>query len=384
MSSPLITLKVNSGIHTPGQPYISQRLLDSDAQNEKEDRICEYAPQETATPIIFTDERFVTDLMQKLDSNAVCSPLSIALILSLLQLASGGKARYQIMSALRKDTTIEELQSINSLFNTDIISLANLMIINKAFKINKQFVQEVSTIANIQNVDFTQKAEVVANANAYIEDQTRGLISNVIQPDQIKVNTIMILINSIYFKAKWEKSFNEKMTVDQLFNQTKSIKMMNITNYFPYGENDYCQMLELPYTGREFFMGFILRKNLDADYVLPLMNNCRVKVSIPKFTHRSKIDLIPCMKKLGIIDLFDGASPLPGISNEVKVDGLSHEAVIIVGEDGTEAAAVTVASVKKECLMREPKCEIFNADRTFDYYIRHKSLIIIFKGSFSG
>ena len=231
--------------------------------------------------------------MQELAPNTVCSPLSIVSILSLIQLASSDKARCQITSALRKSTSIEELQSINSLFNTDIISLANLMIINEAFAINKQFVQEVSNIANIQKVDFTQKAKVVDDANAYIKNQTRGLISDVLQLDQIKMNTIMILINSIYFKAKWEKSFNEKMTIDQLFNGTKSIKMMNITNYFPYGENDYCQTLELPYAGGEFSMGFILKKNPDADIVLPSMSNCRVKASIPKFTQRSKIDLIP-------------------------------------------------------------------------------------------
>lgn len=94
MSSPLITPKVDSNIYTPSQSCTLQALFDKDARDEEEGRACvlshdTYISGQLCTPqilfdeenklcdyvpFIFTDEKFITDLMQELSPNTVCSP----------------------------------------------------------------------------------------------------------------------------------------------------------------------------------------------------------------------------------------------------------------------------------------------------------------------
>ena len=53
------------------------------------------------------------------------------------------------------------------------------------------------------------------------------------------------------------------------------------------------------------------------------------------------------------------------------VSAMIHEAVIIVDENGIEAAASTIAIVKMECCIVNPEPKIFYANHSFIYYIKH-------------
>ena len=334
----------------------------------------------------FTDETFVKNLAGALEPNVVFSPLSITFILSVLQLAARGESLKQIVSVLKKEASDQELFFIKNCFNNDIITLCNMMLVNNKSSINKDFVGKVSTIAEIKSIDFSNGKNVANLANNYIETNTRGLIRNVLTEEQIMPSSILVLINCIYFKAQWKRAFEKELITKKFFNNNKEVDMMMITDVFDYGENDYCQVVELPYKNEDFAMGFILKKmpGTDVSKEIPL-NKTRVQVSIPKFTHRSKLDLIPTMQKLGLINIFDAEkSELDLTENTTYVSTLIHEAVVIVDHIGTEAAAVTVADFSIESCFVEPDPVIFNANRTFDYYIKHKSSVIIFSGNYTG
>ena len=47
--------------------------------------------------------------------------------------------------------------------------------------------------------------------NSWIESKTNGLIKNMI--DKLDQNTVMLLINAIYFKGKWNSQFDKENTV---------------------------------------------------------------------------------------------------------------------------------------------------------------------------
>ena len=53
--------------------------------------------------------------------------------------------------------------------------------------------------------------------NAWIEDNTNGLIKKMI--DKLNDNTVMLLINAIYFKGKWKSQFEESKTIQMPFYQ---------------------------------------------------------------------------------------------------------------------------------------------------------------------
>jgi len=232
-------------------------------------------------------------------------------------------------------------------------------------------------------------------ANGFIEKNTNGLIRDVVDASTISPESAMILINTLYFKADWKHKFKASGTHKDTFTTSKgkvTRDIMDQTNKFPYFENDSLQLLEMPHDG-PFSMGFILPKQniANPEFVEELVQNKRTKakvhVRIPKFTQRKRTDLIPILQQLGINDLFTHQARLNDINNEIYVSKMIHEAVVIMDEKGTEAAAVTVSEVRKCCLSFEkPEQAIeFCANHPFVYYIkRQPDNAIIFVGTYDG
>jgi len=68
---------------------------------------------------------------------------------------------------------------------------------------------------------------------------------------------------------------------------------------------------------------------------------------------------------------------------DVVIDKVIHEAVIIVDEVGTEAAAATAVVLKEKCIRKVAPTLEFIANRAFSYYIRDNTEnIVLFQGLF--
>ena len=70
--------------------------------------------------------------------------------------------------------------------------------------------------------------------NFWIESKTNGLIKEMI--DKLNDNTVMLLINAIYFKGKWKSQFDPKNTVQSPFYKpdgaSSDVPMMKQTSEF--------------------------------------------------------------------------------------------------------------------------------------------------------
>jgi serpin B len=107
----------------------------------------------------------------------------------------------------------------------------------------------------------------------------------------------------------------------------------------------------LPYAGEELKMLIFLPKAKDGLPELEqqftdrkfqrwrsLLHEMTIRVSLPRFTMRSRFDLLETLKKMGIKDL----SNFSGISTELPLlTKIVHEGFVDVNEQGTEAAAAT-------------------------------------------
>ena len=339
-----------------------------------------------------SNNAFAVKLYDAADPDSVYSPLSITYILSLLHHGATSNTDAQLTKVLGRRNTLADLLDISNVFNSDIIKLANAVLVNKLMGVDQSYLDMVGKLALVSNEDFGNPLAVVQKANGFIEQNTKGLIKDILKLEHISMDTLMVLINTIYFKTVWENQFDTRFTTKQPFYANKIVDMMTLTKNFAYFEDDDCQMLEMPYKGKEFCMGFILPKiesNMDLAYYFTdshTLYKQEIQVHIPKFTHRKNINLVPLLKTMGLTDLFDPAkSKLDGISKAgAYVSVMIHEAVVIVDEAGTEAAAVTVACVTKEsCSMSKPI--VFNANHSFVYYIKHQpSNTILFVGDYHG
>src|SRR5437870_5296538 len=78
-------------------------------------------------------------LLNFLEKESVCSPLSVLYILSLLHLGAGGSTESQLGCLLGRKNTWEELATVCTAFNNDIIKLANAILVNKSFPVVEEY-----------------------------------------------------------------------------------------------------------------------------------------------------------------------------------------------------------------------------------------------------
>lgn len=337
-------------------------------------------------------------LCDVLERESVHSPLSIAYVLTLLHYAARETTREQLCNLMERENVMADLFDASNVFNSDIVRLANAIIVNKDAPVNEQYLFATKNLALVSNEDFSDVTAIVNKANKFIENGTNGLIKDILKKEMINDQTLMILINTLYFKTVWDKQFKKKNSKKEKFNNGPIVPMMTNTAKYPYLEDEQMQMVELPYKGKQFAMGFVLpRVGVDMavckDYLTrgkEMSSWEKIEVHIPKFTQRKNIDLIPMLKKLGVTHLFDKRSKLDGMLSDPEkfrawVSTMIHEAVVIVDEEGTEAAATTVAVVQYECLSIERDPIVFYANRPFVYYIKHLPTdTLLFVGDYHG
>ena len=350
---------------------------------------CKLNPKQTvpkntidSSNTLIASNKFDWKLFDILDKNTICSPLSIGFMLSVLGLSSSGNIKQQLIGLLGYKSNINNLIKVYNLFNNDTIKLTNVLIVNNGFQIDKSYHDQINQIAmvfhNTININ-----ETVEHINNYIEKTTNGQITTIVQPENINTNTgsALSIINTIYFKASWNKSFDNKYNRFEPFGENTgtdtSVVMMTQTNYFPYYENNQIQVLQMFYKNTDYVMGFILmNKGNFADDLSTIIpdhfTNAMVEVHIPKFTQKSRLNLIPMLQKLGLTDIF---------TSSTNISLFVHEAVVIVDDTAIDMTAPTIAAIH----LSIHKPIIFYANRAFVYYIKHiPTNTILFIGNYVG
>ncbi|XP_036178771.1 serpin B12 isoform X4 [Myotis myotis] len=261
----------------------------------------------------------------------------------------------------------------------------------------------------IESVDFRKDTEKSRQKiNFWVESQSQGKIKELFSKNAINNGTVLVLVNAVYFKAKWEKYFEVKNTVDVPFslseNEKKTVRMMNQKGMFKMGfiEEVNAQILEMPYTKGKLSM-FVLLPSCSADNLKGLqelernityekivawsssenMSEKRVAVSFPQFTLEDSYELNSILQDMGITDVFDEKkADLTGISlhPSLYLSKVVHKTFVEVDENGTQAVG---ASGAVGSVMSAPSWETFNADHPFLFFIRHnKNQTIFFYGRF--
>jgi serpin B len=163
---------------------------------------------------------------------------------------------------------------------------------------------------------------------------------------------------------------------------------MKRTGSYPYFENDAYQALLMPYNDGKTGMVVILGKNVTAPIssnevfkqLLDSMQDTSVGLSLPKVNIDTKEVLNDKLIALGLKDAFVNAdfSELTG-NRDLYIDEVLHKAKLIIDEKGTEAAAMTVVTVKETSIITGDVQ--MNVDRPFQIFIVDlKNQLILFNG----
>lgn len=226
--------------------------------------------------------------------------------------------------------------------------------------------------------------------NDWVEDQTEGLISDLLSEDAINDRTVLILTDAIYFGARWSRFFgdsqNRRKRFTLLDGSVTKVEYMRHQKLRDYFVGDGFVSIEIPYQGDDFSMLLIvpdegvfeeLRAEFDQELIAEVddgMVDGPVKLFMPGWSTSTKLDLAKWLTELG-------AAPgnYPAIHPSAFLAAAVHGADITVDKKGTVAAAATALSYE---LSAPPEPEqVIWADRPFFFLIRHRPTgLVLFAG----
>ncbi|KAK2886225.1 leukocyte elastase inhibitor-like isoform X2 [Channa argus] len=377
----------------------------------------------SSTPLSKANTSFSLALFKKLGddctANVFYSPFSISSALAMVMLGSRGNTLTQMSECLKTKDFHDEVhtsfaQLLNELNKPDApysLNVANRLYGEKSYQFVEDFLGKTRKhySAELESVDFKTSSEAARlNINNWVEKTTQGKIKDLLAKGVLDNLTRLVLVNAIYFKGNWDKQFQESATRDAQFrinkNDTKPVKMMYQKAKFPftYIPEASCQILEMPYKGKELSMLIFLPTNVDDNSMgleklekeltyenfnewtrSDMMDEVEVQVGLPRFKMEEKYDLKKVLVSMGMEDAFDetkcdfsGMSP----ANDLVLSKVVHKAFVEVNEEGTEAAAATAAIMMLRCALRPAT---FIADHPFLFFIRHNATMsVLFVGRY--
>lgn len=265
--------------------------------------------------------------------------------------------------------------------------------------VNKEAVEKIKTAFNActKAIDFA-----APEAKQIIDEEvckaTHGLIEHL--DTQIDESVLALLVDVLYFKGTWEKEFDDYDTNDRVFYGTKGkqkVPTMRYTRFLDYAETPTCQAVSLPYTCESVNRkGFAMRifvpktKHTIADILEDMWNGEyefhtereEVNLSLPRFEVENKVDVKSVLSNMGLACILESNDIIPDCIKDLQISDIAQQMIIKVGENGTEAAAVTFDVMAAGCPNFErPKPKVMKVNKPFLFEIVEESTnMILFSG----
>lgn len=340
-------------------------------------------------------------------SNLFLSPMSASMLCSMLANGAEDETYAEIVKAIGMDNfTIDQVNDcyttlVAALLKADrnvSLSLANSLWAAKELDLKSSFRKQMSRVYDAESyvVDFADDA-TLPRINGWCSDKTKGLIPKMF--DEIDPQVQLILINALYFKGTWKVPFVKDLTTQATFyalsgqNTTADFMFAASGDAFTGYQDESVTVVRLPYGNGAFYLEAIMPADKDFMAFLAGLsseklarwdaNNIqRFEVRFPKFkaAFDTEQQLIPIMQSLGMKKAFSRAAEFGKISNTpLYVSNMRQKAFVSLDEEGTEAAAVTIAELRKNEAGSGP---VLAFNRPFVYLIREKSTgAILFAGT---
>ena len=264
--------------------------------------------------------------------------------------------------------------------------------------------------------DFSQPGPLVSKVNAYVEEHTKNMIKDLLSPDDITPRSFMILLNTLFFEAKWKTPFKKDDTKPMIFrnfdNKEKRVKMMYRRGFdigYYSNEEDNVHAVVLPYEDTRFDLialmpiqpgtdrGEAAMKNIISkigeklDVWLKYRSTYETRLWLPIVDLTCKYSLKDILGELGMTTPFHEtqanfhgiAEPTPDLKY-IWIEKVIHKTALKMDEEKTQAAAATaiiMGGFGGGVNMQPPPVNIFRADRPYLVLIRdNQTGLILFAG----
>jgi serine protease inhibitor len=352
---------------------------------------------------------FAEIVEQDAGKNVFVSPASVAMALAMTYNGAAGETQQAMAEVLElEELSLQEINQANaalrkSLENPDPeveLTIANSLWARAGVGFKPDFLERNRQFfgAEIAELDFDDPS-ASKTINKWVEDSTKGKIDKIVA-DKIDPDTVLFLINAIYFKGQWAVKFDASKTEDRVFylldGGQKQVPMMSQSGEYAYYRGQGFQAVGLPYgEGRVSMIVFLpgpessldqFLESLDAENWanwLSQFDRMEGDIVLPRFKLEYDISLNDALKALGMEIAFDssganfeGMRPIPP---NLYIKDVKHKTFVEVNEEGTEAAAVTKVEIGIESA---PQRFSFVVDRPFFFAIHdHQTDMVLFMGT---
>ena len=330
--------------------------------------------------------------------NTLVSPASACLALGMTANGASGDTRTAFTTVLGKygmdvDSLDKAYKAYGDLLTekkgSTTLALTNAIWYDQKFSAKKDFLQNNADYfsAAAQKLDFGNQgaADVI---NRWVKKNTGGKIDRMI--DKIDPDTVMFLMNAVYFNGKWEHPFeaNGEKVRNAFYPESggkTTANYMALESSLKYAQTDSATSVLLPYDDGRFAMLLILPQKGEklADYIGGMtqktiadiagkMQKTDVTLELPQFKTESSNSLREALSEMGLGVAFDpnnaDFSKMGSDKDGLHVASVSQKAFLQIDEKGTEAAADTNVEMQlKSMPVDVSKHVIFN--RPFVYAV---------------
>ena len=385
----------------------------------------------TAEQTVFANDNnaFTLNFFQSLNGkmknrSIICSPLSITYVLSMVNDGATGTTEQELEQTLGFHKG--GIQAVNDYCKNLIdnlphvdekvqLNIANAIFVNDKYQLKKLFKQNMANYydAKAEALDFSSPS-TLDRINGWCDEKTRGMIPTILE--RVDPRTVSYLLNAIYFKAEWASMFEKNETREETFTTPDGetrVPLMHQNVYMNYLRNNQYAAVSIPYGNGQWMMTVMLPEDgkttddvisslaasgWSTDFLKNPLREARryaVDLKLPRFETAFDTDdaggLIELLKGMGIRRAFDGNSAeIPNMceNGNLYISMMKQKAKIKVNEEGSEAAAVTIAGVNCTSAggdTQEPPKATFHANRPFVYVIHEQSSgVILCVGKFMG
>jgi serpin B len=334
-------------------------------------------------------------------ANTVISPFSIHAALMLARLGARGQTAQELDAALLPSSYSPQILTDYAALNRSVVasqesttvSLANSLWLTDKGTFQPQYLRDSVEVfvAEPHSIDFTASESARKTINSWVSSKTNSLIPNLLPFGSISPETVSTLVNALYFKAAWLEAFTKESTKRESFwvspDVTANVPTMFQSHSMGYFENESWQAVHLPYHGNKYYFLLLLSKNKLStseilDRITPALISdaekeqefTKVNLRLPRFTIRESQNMTQKLAALGLTTALSPRADFTGIASiPTIISKVQHESVVIVDENGTEAAAATAIVMDGGAFMpNPPQPKELRADHPFLFALIHR------------
>ncbi|XP_055683678.1 serine protease inhibitor 2-like [Lutzomyia longipalpis] len=345
--------------------------------------------------------------------NAILSPLSVKLLMSLLfeASASGTLTQHQLRQAT--PTIVTHYQSrefyknifdgLKKKSNDYTVHFGTRIYVDQFVTPRQRYaaILEKHYLTDLKVEDFSKAKETTQAINSWVSNITNEHIKDLVKEEDVQ-NSVMLMLNAVYFRGLWRKPFNRTLPlpfhVSADESKTTDFMLTDGLYYFYEAKELDAKILRIPYKGKQYAMTVILpnsKSGIDSfvrqintvllHRIKWLMDEVECRVILPKFHFDMTNELKESLVKLGISQIFTSEASLPslargqGVQNRLQVSNVIQKAGIIVDEKGSTAYAASEVSLVNK--FGDDEFVMFNANHPFLFTIEDETTgAILFTG----